>query len=212
MGPANAGKVELLLDRYVAALDRDPYLIVPGRPDVDRVERELLARCHGLLGGDIGTFDDLFRRIAAGNVAGDVQRRRAAERLGHDLDAWHGEPVFAYGFEDLTGAQWTLLEALAGRAEVTVSLPYEPGRVAFASLWRTAEDLSRLADGRIEELPPAAGPRAHAPALAYLERSLFEGPAAAPRTVARSSAPTTISGVTSSLTAASSSSRRSAAS
>jgi len=258
VGPANAGKVELLLDRYVAALDHDPYLIVPGRPDVDRVERELLARCHGLLGGDIGTFDDLFARIAAGattrravasdvqrllavrrtiasteldglgrsarfggfadsllgtlgelesalvepeDLGGDlarlyaayraeldrlelwdrdVQRRRAAERLGHDLDAWHGEPVFAYGFEDLTGAQWTLLEALAGRAEVSVSLPYEPGRVAFASLRRTAEDLSRLADDRIEELPPAAGPRAHVPALAYLERSLFEGPGADP--------------------------------
>src|ERR671936_39536 len=119
VGPANADKVELLLDRYVAALDCDPYLIVPGRPDVDRVERE--------------------------------------------LDAWHGEPVFAYGFEDLTGAQWALLEALAGRAEVCVSLPYEPGRVAFESLQRTADDLARLAQGRVEELPPAQAARAHAP-------------------------------------------------
>src|SRR5919199_2060217 len=236
VGPANAGKVELLLDRYVATLDRDPYLIVTGRPDVDRVERDLLARCHGLLGGAIGTFDDLSARIAAGKVAGDVQRllavqraiaatsldglgrsarfggfadsllgtlgelesamvepedlggdlarlyaayraeldelglwdrdvqrRRAAERLGDDLPAWAGAPGFAYGFEDLTGAQWTLLEALAGRAEVCVSLPYEPGRVAFASLRRTADDLSRLAGGRLEELPPAE--RIRAPAL-----------------------------------------------
>ena len=30
-------------------------------------------------------------------------------------------PVFAYGFEDLTGAEWGLLEALAARAELTVS-------------------------------------------------------------------------------------------
>jgi ATP-dependent helicase/DNAse subunit B len=256
VGPANAGKVELLLDRYVAALDGDPYLIVPGRPDVDRVERDLLARCQGLLGGAIVTFDDLFDRIAApdqtrrpvatetqrllavrrtiaataldglgrsarfggfadtllgtlgelesglvepdeleGDLARlyaayraeldrlelwdrDVQRRRAAERLGRELDAWRGEPVFAYGFEDLTGAQWALLEALAGRAEVCVSLPYEPGRVAFDSLARTAQDLARLADGRIEELPPAEGARA--PTLAYLERRLFEGPAPDP--------------------------------
>ncbi len=64
----------------------------------------------------------------------DLQRRRAAERLRSELDAWHGEPVFAYGFEDLTGAEWALLEALAGRAEVHVSLPYEPGRDVFASL------------------------------------------------------------------------------
>src|SRR5262249_39764006 len=87
--------------------------------------------------------------------------------------AWEGRPVFAYGFEDLTGAQWALLEALAGRAEVTVSLPYEPGRPTFASLERTADDLSRLASPRIEELP--AKPEVRPPALAHLERSLFSG-------------------------------------
>ena len=90
-----------------------------------------------------------------------------------DLDAWHGEPVFAYGFEDLTGAEWSLLEALSGRAEVHVSLPYEPGREVFASLRRTADDLSGLADGRIEELVARSHEYAH-PALAHLERALFE--------------------------------------
>ena len=39
--------------------------------------------------------------------------------------------MFAYGFEDLTGAEWALIQALAGRAEVTVSIPYEPGRAVF---------------------------------------------------------------------------------
>ena len=63
-GPANAGKVELLLDRYLASLEREPVLIVPNRSDVDCVERELLARRPALLGGTIGTFDDLFERIA----------------------------------------------------------------------------------------------------------------------------------------------------
>ena len=246
-GPANAGKVELLLDRYLAALDREPVLIVPNRSDVDRVERDLLARCGALFGGSIGTFDDVFRRVAGdgrplvsqaqrallvrralagaslnglsasarfagfadallqtvgelesgmldpeqldGDLAElhtayraeldrlglwdrDLLRRRAAERLQSDLDAWHGEPVFAYGFEDLTGAEWTLLEALAGRTDVTVSLPYEPGRPAFASLRRTADDLSRLASGRIEELPPRWAEKTQ-PALAQLERALF---------------------------------------
>jgi ATP-dependent helicase/DNAse subunit B len=249
-GPANAGKVELLLDRYLAALEREPVLIVPNRSDVDRVERELLARRPALLGGSIGTFDDVFERIVfaggearplvtqaqrallvrralAGarlnglsasarfggfadallqtvgelesglldpeNLDGDLAelhsayrseldrlglwdrdllRRRAAERLQSDLGAWHGEPVFAYGFEDLTGAEWALLEALAARTEVCVSLPYEPGRPAFASLRRTADDLARLADGRIEELPPRSGETAHA-AIAHLERALF---------------------------------------
>jgi len=253
-GPANAGKVELLLDRYLSALAREPVLIVPNRSDVDRVERELLARRPALLGGSIGTFDDIFARIAQGSGDGapdarplitqaqrallvrralagarlnglsasarfggfadallqtvgelessllgpesldgdlahlyaayraeldrlelwdrDLLRRRAAERLQSDLDAWDGEPVFAYGFEDLTGAEWALLEALAARTDVSVSLPYEPGRPAFASLRRTADDLSRLAAGRIEELPPRSGETAH-PAIAHLERALF---------------------------------------
>src|SRR5204863_9603214 len=85
---------------------------------------------------------------------------------------WQGRPVFAYGFEDLTGAEWALLEALAGRAEVEVSLPYEPGRAAFESLRRTQEDLAALAAGSIEELQPRSHEFAPA-ALAHLERTLF---------------------------------------
>ncbi len=254
VGPANAGKVARLLDRYLADLDREPFLVVPNRAEVDRVERDLLARRPALLGGTIGTFDDLFETIARGDAghrpvvtdaqralvlhrvlavaslnglgpsarfAGfgdtllaaiselesglvdpadvdgdlaelygayreelerlvlwdrDLERRHAAERVEGELSAWDGRPVLAYGFEDLTGAQWALLQALAGRAEVTVSLPYEPGRPAFAALARTATDLAGLADGHVEELPPAYGEIAH-PALAHLERALFaDGP------------------------------------
>ena len=57
----------------------------------------------------------------------DRERRYAAERVANEPDAWDGRPVYAYGFEDLTAAQWALVEALSGRADVTVSLPYEPG-------------------------------------------------------------------------------------
>src|SRR6266566_502340 len=254
-GPANAGKVALLLERYRDVVEREPFLIVPNRSDVDRVERELLASCGALLGGQIGTFDDLFRRLARdggehrpvandaqralivrralararlngwtrsarfagfadalsstlgelesglvepaeleGDLAGlygeylaeldrlglwdrDLQRRAAAQRVGGELGAWEGRPVFAYGFEDLTGVQWALLEALAGRADVTVSLPYEPGRPAFASLERTAADLSELARPRIEELAPR--PDVRPPALAHLERGLFSATSSA---------------------------------
>ena len=63
-GPANAGKVGLLLDRYLDSLESEPVLIVPNRSDVDFVERELLARRPALLAGTIGTFDDVFERIA----------------------------------------------------------------------------------------------------------------------------------------------------
>jgi ATP-dependent helicase/nuclease subunit B len=258
-GPANAGKVALLLRRYLEALNDEPFLIVPNRSDVERVERDLLELQPALLAGSIGTFDDLFNRIARRGadtrpVAGDAQRtlivrralagqslnglgrsarfggfadalltavaelesgmldpndlegelatlyaayraeldrlnlwdrdllrRHAAERVANELDSWSGEPVFAYGFEDLTGAEWALLQALAGRTDVTVSMPYEPGRPAFASLARTMEDLTSLADGRIEELPPSFEQVA-APALAHLERALFSerSPADAP--------------------------------
>jgi ATP-dependent helicase/DNAse subunit B len=250
VGPANAGKVARLLDRYLEALDRDPFLIVPNRADVSRVEHDLLARRPALLGGSIGTFDDLFRRIrqnaggpsrprltdaqrslllsrvvaeatlnglgpssrypgfadALGLAVADVEaalldpadldghladlyrayreeldrlelwdrelaRGHAAELVAGDFGAWDSAPVFAYGFEDLTGAQWRLLEALAGRVDVAVSLPYEPLRPAFASLQRTADDLARLA-GDIESL--AAQEWYESPALAHLERSLFE--------------------------------------
>ncbi len=249
-GPANAGKVALLLERYLDALERDPVLIVPHGSDVERIERELLAKKGALLTGDLGTFDDLFARIARdggsarpvvtdaqrqliirtavsatslnglgassrfsgfadslggvlaelesglvdpGDLRGDLAllyasyraelerlelwdrdllRRHAAELVGGELDAWSARPVFAYGFEDLTGAQWAILNALAGRTEVTVSLPYEPNRSAFESLRRTSDDLSSLAAGRIEELPPRYDEVAP-PALAHLERHLF---------------------------------------
>src|SRR3954452_14789287 len=80
-GPANAGKVELLLDRYLAAIDRGPILIVPNRSDVDRVERELLARCGCLLGGTIGTFDSVFERLSPGSVLSDSQRALLVRRV-----------------------------------------------------------------------------------------------------------------------------------
>jgi len=250
VGPAHAGKVALLLERFVDALDSDPWLIVPNRVDVDRVERELAGRSGALLAGTVGTFDTLFTFLAGSSPApralGDAARsivlrhlvnasapdalgpssrfagftdslagalteieasmldpdhlgpdlaglirayraellrlgvcdrgmvrRRAVERLTTDLGSWSGAPVFAYGFEDLTGAEWRLIEALGARGEVHVSLPYEPARAVFASLERTSNDLGALASGDIVEL--AAGSETYLPpGLAHLERNLFD--------------------------------------
>ncbi len=251
VGPAHAGKVALLLDSFLHLLDSDPWLIVPTRADVDRVERELVARSGALLAGTVATFDTLFETLARGGddpghrLIGDAERAlivrrvvasakldtagpsarfrgftealsgtltelesslvdparldadlagltlayrgelerlgawdrgmlrtRAVERLTGELGSWNGAPVLAYGFEDLTGAEWRLLEALAARGEVHVSLPYEPGRAVFASLARTARDLAALAGDRIVELPP--GSAAFLPGgLAHVERYLF---------------------------------------
>jgi ATP-dependent helicase/nuclease subunit B len=258
VGPAHAGKVALLLERYLDVLERDPWLVVPNRVDVDRVERDLIRRVPALLAGAVGTFDDLFRHVAGAggdglDAASDAQRavavrrvvaaaelddlassaavsgfpetllqaigeiesglvdlellrgdlprlvhayrselarvglrdrdglrRHAVERLRSALDAWSDAPVFAYGFEDLTGAEWALLEALAARTEVTLSVPYEPGRAAFAALERTVEELAGLAGGATEELPRRASGTTTA-ALVHLERGLFsDEPAAGP--------------------------------
>ncbi len=65
LGPANCGKVRLLLDRFLEAADggADPFLIVPNRSDAELAERELLDRRGVVLGGAVGTFDDLFETV-----------------------------------------------------------------------------------------------------------------------------------------------------
>ena len=54
-GPANAGKVALLLDRYAADIARDPVLLVPNRPEAQRVGRDLLAGGKTVVGGWVAT-------------------------------------------------------------------------------------------------------------------------------------------------------------
>src|SRR3954454_3107599 len=251
LGPANCGKVAQLFDRFAEQVDAGaaPTLVVPTRPDVELAERsaerveagaapprgvpprpdvelaerDLLARRSAVLGGMIGTFDDLFERVlercgepsaalatlprrlvleqvvreagldqlaAPSRFAGFVdglgrmfndlagsappellERRlaacaepgrrlelavlhgafrarlaelgirdragghgRAAELLETRLEAWDDSPVFAYGFEDVSGVQLAALRALAARCPVMVSLPYEPGRPALAAV------------------------------------------------------------------------------
>src|SRR2546421_9225143 len=92
-GPANAGKVALLLRRYLEQLPAEPYLIVPNRSDVERVERDLLELQPALLGGSIGTFDDLFKQIArrgdgVRHVATETQRALVVRRalVGRSLN------------------------------------------------------------------------------------------------------------------------------
>ena len=258
VGPANAGKVERLLEQFAAAIDRHPFLVVPNAGDITRLQRDLLRRSTALFAGRVGTFDDLFHELGNGSTSrgslGDAGRRLlvrslldqasldafsrsarfggfvdalvegfaeleaataepgqvagelgalysrylselerlnladrelerwlVAEQVAAAPDLWPPErPLFVHGFEDLTGAQWRLLDALAARAEVTVALPYEPGRAVFGALARTQQELARRASGRITELPARSSEYAH-PALAFIERRLFEpGEAAAP--------------------------------
>src|SRR5262245_63309582 len=135
VGPAHAGKVGLLLDRFLAELSRDPWLVVPNRVDVDRVERDLIRRAPALLAGSIGTFDDLFRHIADGSderpaVASDAQRSLAVRR--------------AVGARQLEGLRASA--ATAGFADTLL--------VAIGELESALVDVDRL-DGELRELVEA---------------------------------------------------------
>ena len=117
-GPANAGKVALLLDRYLADLDREPVLIVPTGSDVERVERDLLGRCGALLGGSIGTFDDVFepdrrreRRCRAGRRRRAARARPPPGRRRRDGSTSSARSARFAGFADALGTAIAELEA-----------------------------------------------------------------------------------------------------
>jgi ATP-dependent helicase/DNAse subunit B len=102
---------------------------------------------------------------------------RALDALRGAPSLWGETPVLFYGFDDLTPLQLDAIETL-GRiidAEVTVSLAYEPGRVAFAARAGVFQELAPLAAkvtelaARAEHYEPGARP-----VLGHLERHLFE--------------------------------------
>src|SRR3954453_23308883 len=63
-GPPNSGRAGLVRERFLAALPRDPLLVVPNVDDLYAFERELTAAGGTLLGGKLGTFEALFGEIA----------------------------------------------------------------------------------------------------------------------------------------------------
>lgn len=63
-GPPGSGREVQILDRFEAALPRDPLLVVPTGDDVDRLERELCRRGPGgLIGGAVTSFPRLFEEV-----------------------------------------------------------------------------------------------------------------------------------------------------
>jgi ATP-dependent helicase/DNAse subunit B len=115
----------------------------------------------------------------AGVVDPDVFAWRALDALRSEPEVWGGTPLFVYGFDDFTPLELDALETISRRcgADVSVSLPFEPGREAFRATARIRQEL--LARGAEElALEPvdahyAEGSRA---ALHQLERRLFEEP------------------------------------
>jgi len=124
------------------------------------------------LGALYGAYRDGLERLG---------RRDARLHTVHALDTlrleparWGGTPVFLYGFDDLTPLQRDTVETLAVhcRADVMLSLTYEPGRVAFAGRGATFQEL--LALGAEHVALPASADQYASLGLHDLERALFE--------------------------------------
>jgi len=79
-GPPNSGRAGLIRQRFEAALDDDPVLVVPTLDDVYWFEREL---CEGgaILGGTTTTFGGLFRAVATAAGSPPADELTPAQRL-----------------------------------------------------------------------------------------------------------------------------------
>jgi ATP-dependent helicase/DNAse subunit B len=115
----------------------------------------------------------------AGLVDGDLFAWQALDALRADPAAWGGTPLFVYGFDDFTPLELDALETIAVRceADVTVSLPFEPGRQAVRATARIRQELlARGADELALEPVDEHYAESSRAALHRLERRLFEEP------------------------------------
>ncbi|MGI8802794.1 MAG: PD-(D/E)XK nuclease family protein [Solirubrobacteraceae bacterium] len=116
------------------------------------------------------------RRLArVGRLDAEQFQVRALDAVRLDPTRWGRTPVLLYGFDDLDPLQLDAVETLAREADVVLSLPYEPGRVALAGRAATFETL-RPAAAEVIVLP-ARAEHYEAPSRAslhHLERALFE--------------------------------------
>jgi ATP-dependent helicase/DNAse subunit B len=128
---------------------------------------------------------------AAGLVDPELFAWGALDALRREPAGWGRTPLFVYGFDDFTPLELDALETVASRcgADVTVSLPYEPGREAFRACAEAHERLAAIAAERVH-LDAISDHYAQESrdALHHLERALFETeppPARAPGAAVR---------------------------
>ncbi|HEY7960676.1 MAG TPA: PD-(D/E)XK nuclease family protein [Solirubrobacteraceae bacterium] len=150
-----------------------------------RLRRALHAWAHdgppgrGERARELAELFEAYRRLlrTISRVDPERQAARALDALRESPALWGGTPVLLYGFDDLTPPQLDAVETL-GRvvdAPLTVSLTFEPGRLAFGGRAGTFQTLLPWA-AEHRHLP--ARPQYYAPAartaLHHLERELFE--------------------------------------
>jgi ATP-dependent helicase/DNAse subunit B len=128
------------------------------------------------LGALYGAYRDALERL--GRPDARLHALAALDALRVEPARWGGTPVFLYGFDDLTPLQRDAVETLAVhcRADVMLSLTYEPGRAAFAGRGATFQEL--LALGAEHVALEARADHYASLGLHDLERSLFETGAA----------------------------------
>jgi len=100
----------------------------------------------------------------------------ALDALREQPAAWGGTPVFVYGFDDLTAIEVDAVQTLAQiGARITLSLAFEPGRLAFSG---RATTFAQLHGPDVEHVVLKPREEHYAPAarraLHQLERGLFE--------------------------------------
>ena len=100
----------------------------------------------------------------------------ALDALHEQPAAWGGTPVFVYGFDDLTPIEVDAVQTLAQiGARITLSLAFEPGRLAFSG---RATTFAQLHGPDVEHVVLKPREEHYAPAarraLHQLERGLFE--------------------------------------
>lgn len=153
--------------------------------EVSRIEPQRLHDAVAKLphdGGQLRRLADVFAAYRAlleraGRTDRELRSVQALDDLRRKPALWGERPVLLYGFDSFTELEMDTIETLGAAvdAPVTVSLTYEPGRVALADRAEAFERL-RPHSRAHRELPARAdyyAPRSRA-ALHHLERSLFE--------------------------------------
>ncbi len=153
------------LDRLISDLQAagaDPAAI----PDAAR-KRPALAGLADLYRGYLAAVAQLEGRTDGHGVA-----RAATDSLRARPEGWEARPVAFYGFDDMTGEQLRLVEALADAAEVLVTVTFED-REALAERARLRAELlegsSDVDEQRLDRNPAYT----ESALLRHLERQLF---------------------------------------
>ena len=120
-------------------------------------------------------YDETLRQI--GCIDAEQRATLALDSLRRRPARWGRTPVVVYGFDDFDRLQLDVIETLGAvvDAQLTVSLTFEPGRVAFAGRAGTFQALAPLAGQHVQLAALASyyAPGARG-ALGHLERSLFQ--------------------------------------